>query len=1008
MMSSYVCRQCRARLVPRAVSLRNPQWQPRATFISLRNEQAAPHEAHDTPQDESAPKNSENATGVSSIIRKVEIDPTRDPARDALREPRWGARKPSLGTGRYSKYAQNTEAIRKGHPGEFMEGQSRLGRTEEFPSVTKHVPNYPESAATREPNSTRQEISESHAIIMQRNIRDGDLNRAWDSFLRNYASRDSASYSNPSFQDVRLLNRGYIFGQLLESVNDQFCRGIETPVSPSGALFAYEQTELARPEFWIKTIVKLTHELLFTISGAYEGRNHPDALLSELTSVWRLFFQCKGARDDPLESIAVDWQTLPDAEVLSKPGTAVFQMGDFGRRLQTHHPKFVGNAALGFSAVTFFNLFDKVNQDVLKVSDSVREQGAPFLRLLTHLLAGSVVRGVLKHTLVSPDFIRLPEEFRNAVINQIKSAPLEAMLTLKSGGNTEETVPQDERASNQEEFFRKRIHKAVLQQEHSGILENIWEQVLKAYSPGNSRGNDPIIPEQLYNSLLTGFMALSLPERSVEVWNHIIASGINPDVKTWTAMLDGCSRARDLDGLNAIWARLLKSGIEPDEYAWTTRVHALISLRQINGGFAALDQMGKKWIVAETAIKSPPKTGNKKLPKVTINHSTKPSIEVVNGAITALVQVSERALTFAQKKDFVQKVLQWAGNFSLKPDARTYNTLIMMYIKGGDYTTSFKLLRQMEKEAILPDVATYTMLIRSAFDNEKFANLSESEQADRVVSIFTELETGGVELNTQIYSSIVDRLLKQYENFTAVRAVIDHMMSRKIMPSPHIYTSLVTQYFQQTPPNIAAVDALWMQILSTLGMMTDKILFDRIIEGYAANGEVGRMMAILTRMSMHGKLPSWNALTAVVTALGQAGDWERIHQIIRDVQRGEGVGKGGVTGGRKGQEFFFHVVVEKLGIDLAELGAQAGGDGQPMQLKEGRAEQARDASQDGNAEQQEAQRLWNEQLDSTGTDEPSDVDARKDDLIQDQATRGDSKDANWREEDNGSMGGVPL
>lgn len=210
MISSYVCRQCRARLVPRAASLRNPQWQPRATFISLRNEQAAPHEAQDTPQDESAPKKSEDATSVSSTIRRVEIDPPRDPARDALREPRWGARKPSLGTGRYSRYAQNTEALGKGHPRESLEGQSRLGRTEKFPSVTEHVPNYPESAAPREPNSTRQETPESHAVIIQKYLREGDLNRAWESFLRNYTSRDSAAYSNPSFQDVRLLNLSLI------------------------------------------------------------------------------------------------------------------------------------------------------------------------------------------------------------------------------------------------------------------------------------------------------------------------------------------------------------------------------------------------------------------------------------------------------------------------------------------------------------------------------------------------------------------------------------------------------------------------------------------------------------------------------------------------------------------------------------------------------------------------------------------------------------------------------
>jgi hypothetical protein len=244
-------------------------------------------------------------------------------------------------------------------------------------------------------------------------------------------------------------------------------------------------------------------------------------------------------------------------------------------------------------------------------------------------------------------------------------------------------------------------------------------------------------------------------------------------------------------------------------------------------------------------------------------------------------------------------------------------TIYSWHIEAGDYPTVFKLLRQMEREGIEGDLATYTTIVRAAFSSQRFDNLSQSQQANRILAIFAELEKGGVKLTDRLYSIAIDRLLKAYGNISAARTVIDHMSARKISPEPAVYASLITHYFQESPPNIEAVDGLLLRVFGPPRARTDKYFFDRVIEGYATHGEVGKMMGVLARMSSHGNTPGYRALTSIVKALADAGDWERARLIVRDLQNGEGVAKSAITGGRVLEQQFFRMV-EQLGLNVTE------------------------------------------------------------------------------------------
>jgi pentatricopeptide repeat protein len=756
----------------------------------------------------------------------------------------------------------------------------------------------------------------AHAQRLQWALRNGVLDHAWRTFEKAYTSKDCKALTEPVPEDVELLKDGSIFEGTLKAFNAAFCRGdTSLPVTPSALLFRYEQLGIARPRYWTQlTLLSLTRQVIQAVNGLAEGpRLALPGLLRELLSVWRLFFQCMGSKADPLESINTDWNlptidTLPDS----------YEQKDFNMRMQDYHPKFVGSPMLGFCAAYLYSISDALDE-------SLQQQAAPFLKFLERLLAGSRVDSLFYHTTGSKYFLNLPPETQSQIIGEIDDAPRKALVAI--GGAPSGSLDKEgtgDSATNLAASYFNRIGRAVLTKTSPTLLDTLWREVVRTYT---TESKTVEIPRLIYNAFLPGYMVLGNSQRSVEVWNHMIANCTKPDIQSYNAMLEGCAKAKDLDGFNAMWARLQNSGIEPDNYSWTTRVNGLMTLRQTNPGLIALDDMGKRWLSAEAAI-NPPKAhgkgqkGAKKLPAgKAVNNCTKPSVEVINGAISGIVQIkpsSTGPMRHEKRVELVQKILTWSSNFQIKPDAITYNSLIQLYLQAGNTATAFRILSQMAKAGLEGDIATHTMLLTTAFNNQIFDGQTPEQQTERILGIFDDLEASGMKMNDYVYATAIDRLLKQYANIPAVRAIMEHMTSRRFIPSAHVYTSLATHYFAQQPPNIREVDAIVNNLLANNSRVpSDQRLYDRLIEGYAEHAEVGKMMTLLTQMSKQGKLPGWQALIAVVRALVQEGDYERARDIVRDVNNGEGVAKGGVIGMKSG-EHAFHAIVRGFGLGLDE------------------------------------------------------------------------------------------
>ncbi|KAI9766888.1 MAG: hypothetical protein M1840_006185 [Geoglossum simile] len=751
------------------------------------------------------------------------------------------------------------------------------------------------------------------------------ISDSWQLFQRYYGTRESVGFKRPSTQDRVLLSRGTIFERLLRAIVAAWTKGERSP-TPVEAVRLFTQLGIMRETYWHDTLWAMLGGVLedhgdlsatrILLDGESRSRGG-GVLLEDTLDVWHAFFDST----DPERGHAgaSDWSGLPDIEGLGVP-----TMKSYTTKFLRYFPYFQSEGicrSLSHAAALTFAILHPRDGGPFESASIARV--APFSRFIAHLLSYSE-----PPYLVSPRYLRplnFPIKTYKEMIAGWDDLVTTASAILASDGAVEgnQTSPSMGGIGSQkgqEALFMRALSHALLGKDLKRT-ELVWRTVGKWYSDhGNlsSEIKEPVkdgqgevalrIPVRLYNQFILVFMALGHHNRAVDIWNDMVLAGQRPTVESWHAFIDGCRKARDAQGIENVWKRMLAAGVQPDAWCWTTRIHGLIQSGKWEQGVEALQRMGMVWLEAAKSHKQGEGKRRRSIDKAEIfamgdvGGFIKPNTTTINATISALLR--------HRKVDAAERVLRWAGSLGIPSDVITFNTLLRPMIRTGDISAALTLFKEMESLGIKPDVVTFTILIDGLFRDPPTTTtlpVPESEQSALVTAVadlLNGMEAVGIPASVRSYSTLIDGLLNTHKNLAATRAVLAHMASRNVNPSTHIYTILLIHYFSQTPPDLTAIDSIWRCVASDKSCSPDLVFYDKMIEGYAAAGNINKMLYFLNRLPREGKAPSWFVLVKVVRALVEREEWGCVTVVVEDVVKGEGVAEAGVRGWAGKDEFW--------------------------------------------------------------------------------------------------------
>ncbi|KAL8381716.1 hypothetical protein RB595_005816 [Gaeumannomyces hyphopodioides] len=334
----------------------------------------------------------------------------------------------------------------------------------------------------------------------------------------------------------------------------------------------------------------------------------------------------------------------------------------------------------------------------------------------------------------------------------------------------------------------------------------------------------------IFHQFITMYTAQGFPQRSVQVWNAMTSIGIKPDVRTFTAMMDGFKRARSLRGVQNTWDKLVATGLQLDVRAWTARVDGLTHCGKPEDGLRALEEMAVRWKAIEAGRKN------------NASHmAVKPSIEPVNAALVGLLRLNGIAAA--------RKLLVWAQRHDITPDIATYNTLLRTLIREGPQGAE-AVINMMRQQGLNPDDVTVTIvleaLVPTIFDKE--GHEEKIQVVRRILNIIGKISTAK---NQHAYSKLLYLILKaggrnadQVVNHVAAHIFDDPTQK----PNAFAYTILAQHYLSRDPPDVHLVRSLIDNHRLFNNPAIDYVFWERVINGYLSVDDVDGALGVLSNM----------------------------------------------------------------------------------------------------------------------------------------------------------------
>ncbi|KAE9379039.1 hypothetical protein N431DRAFT_434042 [Stipitochalara longipes BDJ] len=819
----HICLACRRRLG----AFRPPrpaQWRPRATFISLSNKK-------ETANDEQAAK---------ELL-------------DLGEEP--GGRKGTPGTNFQVGSSRVPRRHKSNRRGDDLE--TLFENSLNTPIASENVPS--QLATSLEPYKNAEKLKEMLAGS-------APLIDAWHFFVEHFgpdaeklAYTSTPSYLNSTAQELlkRIVHakKSDSLSQKLPSVTD---------VSK-----IYLRLTILSGLDWSDMMFTLLESILRIDQSP--SATTEELLIADMLGAWNVVCRQPGSYHHfPAEGSDLNWSYVPrispgDVNQMYRKRGPQAAFGILTPPLKLRHLQSIPIVALA----TFIVLTQNTRAKPYLANAS------PFISLLSQIVSTPGL--ALNHAFGrfdSPSIVAESIKSNWVVIKaqaaQMSEGPLSEPERLVENG---QSGPDDlYRVS----FINKRLQNA-LKRGNVREVNELWSDVeqwpVKALeSPQPYSLKRGTLTEGLCNLFILVYMSLRQPNLAIDVWNHMLKSGIQPTLQTWDNMLSGCKAARDWKTLEVVWQRMLASGAQPDVVCWTTRISGLIDGYQVNLGIRALDEMGRIWLAA--AKKQHPKMKLEQLQFLPeVDGAVKPTIGTINAAVAGL---------FSRKSpDAAHRVLVWGSKFGITPDLITYNTLLRPLIRSGQVKQASALLQQMQKVGIQADVATFTTILDETFRYSE--HHAPEEQKEIVDSVFSEMEAAGVEPNLHTYAKIIYQLLQSsHGNMSSVNAVMERMAAQGLQPSPQIYTMMVGHYFQQTPANLDAVRGI-IERASMVEGSTDHKFWDRVVEGYAQEGETVHALKILADVHRANQKVGFLAMRMLLFALAQNQEWDAARNLVRNV-----------------------------------------------------------------------------------------------------------------------------
>ncbi|ORM41338.1 Pentatricopeptide repeat-containing protein [Babesia sp. Xinjiang] len=269
----------------------------------------------------------------------------------------------------------------------------------------------------------------------------------------------------------------------------------------------------------------------------------------------------------------------------------------------------------------------------------------------------------------------------------------------------------------------------------------------------------------MYTTLIKGFGQNRQLNRAMSIYNMMVSEGVTRNTVTYNSIIDACARVGDMKSAAALLEEMMINQVEPDLITFSTIIKGYCVQCNMDQSFQLLTIMYERGIkpdgilynsLLEGCVKSGRLWLCEKLWEQMRLHGIAPS----NFTLTILIKMYGRSGQLDKVFELVERL---PAEYGFTINAHVYTCLMSACITNGRYSTALDIYRCVKDGSVKPDAKTYETLLQGVTRGNLF-----SEAADLLRDMYnldgTSVDPGEAAIIQRINPRVLENLFSKVQH----------------------------------------------------------------------------------------------------------------------------------------------------------------------------------------------------------------------------------------------------
>lgn len=351
------------------------------------------------------------------------------------------------------------------------------------------------------------------------------------------------------------------------------------------------------------------------------------------------------------------------------------------------------------------------------------------------------------------------------------------------------------------------------------LFDDVCSLVREAGSQGQEMNVSVVRPDTAaFNAALNACATLGLTEKAEELLAQLPEFGLAPDTLTFNVLIKVYARTEQRELLKNVLVQMEEVAVEPDQSTLNSLVAAYVGMGDVHEA----EMLVKRW---QGTTKEKGGVGKP------WGFCMRPNVRTYTTLMKGYIKEGRRS-------DAMQLllVMQQEVDPRSSPNEVTYTTAISSCVRMGLMDEACSILQEMTAQNVPANVVTYNVLLQG---------YCRSHQLQKAYGVIADMKRAGISLDVVSYNTLINGCIEVDDNVGAL-ALFKEMRGKGIAPSQVSYTTLMKAFVRNGQPKLVHQVFEEMQLDSR--METDAVAWNVLLDSYGRSGHMADAKRMFQKM----------------------------------------------------------------------------------------------------------------------------------------------------------------